>query len=160
MFLQNLRARLVAVSAVCGLLVAACGNAGTTNVELEEFKRQVRIKYDLKEAAFAANDPEPILTQFYHPDVVSIGPDGKTHAGIDELRPVYAEVIAADVTIESYRSFVNGNAGWDWVNFNVTPPVESGEAGFSFKMLFLWERINGEWRSHGEMYVMGKFDTQ
>ena len=86
------------------------------------FQAAIRQKYDMKEAAFAANDPTPILERFYHPDVVSVGPDGHVLSGRDALRPVYLEVIASDVRIESYRSFVNGDAGWDWVNFHVTPP--------------------------------------
>ena len=125
--------------------------------EHDAFSDAIRAKYDMKEAAFAANDPEPILTRFYHPDVISTGPDGSTHVGREEIRPVYEEVIGGDVRIESYRSFVRGDAGWDWVNFHVTPPVDSGEAPFTFKMLFLWEQEDGEWWSHGEMYVVGEF---
>ncbi len=129
------------------------------STELEEFKAQTRIKYDMKQAAFAANDPEPILTRFYHPDVISTGPDGATHFGTEELRPIYNEVIGGDVRIESYHSFVSGDAGWDWVNFHVTPPAQANQSPFTFKMLFLWARENGEWWSHGEMYVVGKFET-
>ena len=144
---------------IFAFLLMAPLSATAGNTELEEFQVQIRAKYDMKEAAFAANDPEPILTQFYHPDVVSTGPDGSTHVGRDELRPIYNEVISGDVRIESYRSFVNGDAGWDWVNFHVTPPPEAGAEPFTFKMLFLWEREDGEWWSHGEMYVMGVFDS-
>ncbi len=128
--------------------------------ELESFKREIRAKYDLKEAAFAANDPEPILTRFYHPGAISTGPDGSTHRGREELRPVYEEVIASAVRIESYKSFVDGDTGWDWVNFHVTPPAASGEEPFTFKMLFLWHRENGEWWSRGEMYVVGEFEIE
>ena len=146
-------------AALFGLLLACVGLSAYAqgNVELDAFNSAIRIKYDMKEAAFAANDPEPILTRFYHPDVISTGPDGSTHVGRSELRPIYEEVISGEVRIESYQSFVSGDAGWDWVNFHVTPPAESGEAPFSFKMLFLWQRENGEWWSHGEMYVMGEF---
>ena len=107
---------------------------------MKSFQTQIREKYDMKEAAFAANDPEPILTRFYHPDVISTGPDGTTHLGREGLRPVYNEVIDGDVRIESYRSFVAGDAGWDWVNFHVVPSPASNQAPFSFKMLFLWAR--------------------
>jgi hypothetical protein len=128
--------------------------------ELEDFQRAVRQKYDMKEQAFASNNPEPILTKFYTADVISTGPDGVTHLGREGLRPIYEEVISGSVSIESYNSFVRGDAGWDWVNFHVKPAAESGEQPFSFKMLFLWERIDGEWWSHGEMYVMGEFDSK
>ncbi|MEM1111697.1 MAG: nuclear transport factor 2 family protein [Pseudomonadota bacterium] len=148
--LRALRALLIALAAI-GLV------AGQTQADSESFSMQTRAKYDMKEAAFAKNDVEPILTRFYHRSVISTGPDGTTHEGLDTLRSVYEEVIGSDVEIESYQSFVRGNAGWDWVNFHVRPPLESGEAPFTFKMLFLWERVDGEWWSHGEMYVPGEF---
>ncbi len=131
------------------------------NATVDKTERQFAIEtrrlYDLKEAAFAANDYAPILSEFYDEEVVSTGPDGVTHEGIEGLRPVYAEIISGNVRIESYRSFVRGKAGWDWVNFHVTPPAESGETPFTFKMLFLWAFKDGRWRSHGEMYVPGQF---
>ena len=61
------------------------------------------------------------------------------------------DVIATD-------TYVNGNAGWDWANFHVVPKDPQAE-GFSFKILFLWERIDGEWWCKGDMYVLGAFDV-
>lgn len=130
--------------------------------ELAAFKKAIRIKYNLKEQAFRDNDVEPIINHFYSPRVMSVDPEGNTHIGREGIRPVYEEVIGSLVSIESYQSFVNGDAGWDWVNFHVSFPPGVEADPFSFKMLFLWERIEGEWWSHGEMYVPGAFtiDTQ
>lgn len=138
--------------------LSSAGTDTTSSVkDLENFKSAIRVKYDLKEKAFADNEPEPILNRFYSKQVISTDLEGHTHIGRDELRPIYEEVIANKVRIEPFKSFVKGDAGWDWVNFHVIPPVESGADPFTFKMLFLWERIDGEWWSHGEMYVMGEF---
>jgi hypothetical protein len=139
-------------------LLACPAVAAETTDPTAAFQAAIRHKYDMKEAAFAANDPTPILERFYHADVVSVGPDGHVLEGREALRPVYEEVIVNDVRIDSYRSFVNGDAGWDWVNFHVIPTAESGEEPFSFKMLFLWSREQGEWWSHGEMYQVGEFE--
>jgi hypothetical protein len=126
--------------------------------QLETFKSVIRAKYDMKEQAFRDNDPEPILTRFYSENVISTDNEGVTRVGREELRSIYEEVIGAFVEIESFDTFVNGDAGWDWVNFHVSFPPEAEMDPFTFKMLFLWERIDGEWWSHGEMYVMGEFD--
>ena len=125
---------------------------------LVAFKLATRAKYDMKEAAFKANDVEPIINHFYSDRVISVDSEGAVHRGRAGIRPVYEQVIGSFVAIESYESFVNGNAGWDWVNFHVSFPPEAEMDPFSFKMLFLWENIEGEWWSHGEMYVPGAFE--
>ena len=152
--IRNITLTVLSVLAMCG--ISSCAMDDGTN-ELDEFKQAIRAKYDLKEQAFAADDPEPILEQFYTSDAISSGPDGTTHFGIEELRHVYEEVIGATVRVESFHTHVNGNAGWDWVNFHVVPAEEGAEA-FTFKMLFLWEKIDGEWWSKGEMYTIGAFE--
>jgi len=130
----------------------------TESEELIAFKAAIRAKYDMKEAAFRANDVEPIINRFYSDRVMSVDGDGNVHRGRTGIRPVYEEVIGSLVRIESVETLVNGDAGWDWVNFHVSFPPEAELEPFSFMMLFLWERIDGEWWSHGEMYVPGAFD--
>ena len=147
--------RRVAPSETTAAVAAA--PAVSPEAELAAFRQAIRAKYDMKEQAFRDNDPEPILTRFYLSGAISTDPEGKTKVGTAELRPVYEEVIGAFVRIESYDSFVNGDAGWDWVNFHVSFPPEAEMEPFTFKMLFLWERIDGQWWSHGEMYVPGEF---
>lgn len=163
----------VVILMICTFLVTACGRADNTpgdanlsgaepalsqGEELATFKAAIRAKYDMKEQAFRDNDPEPILTRFYAEDAISTDNEGVTHIGREALRPVYEEVIGAFVEIESFDTSVSGGAGWDWVNFHVSFPPEAEMEPFTFKMLFLWERIDGEWWSKGEMYVMGEFD--
>ena len=151
---------VAAALAGCGKHIEPVVETMSAEEELAAFKAAIRAKYDMKEQAFRDNDPEPILTQFYSPNAISTDNEGKTKIGTAELRPVYEEVIGALVEVESFNTFVNGDAGWDWVNFHVSFPPEVEIEPFTFKMLFLWERIDGEWWSHGEMYVLGEFDIQ
>ena len=145
---------------LAGCSVEVSGDSSETDpaAELAAFSAAIREKYDMKEQAFRDNDPEPILTRFYSDKAISTDNEGKTKIGRAELRPVYEEVIGAFVEIESFDTTVNGDAGWDWVNFHVSFPPEAEMEPFTFKMLFLWERIDGEWWSHGEMYVLGEFE--
>lgn len=133
--------------------VAAQGDA-----ELAAFKQATRALYDLKERAFANDDPKPILERFYAPDVISTDSDGNTHVGTVSIAPLYAEVVPPNtVRIESVYPRVNGDIGWDWANFHVTPD-DASQAPFTFKILFLWERVDGRWICKGDMYVLGRFE--
>ena len=151
--IRNTTLTVVGVLALCG--ISSCAMDDAIN-ELDEFKQAIRAKYDMKEQAFADNDPQPILEQFYTSDAISSTADGTTHFGTEELRHVYDEHIGANVRVESFHTYVNGDAGWDWVNFHVEP-ADEGEEPFTLKMLFLWEKIDGEWWSKGEMYTIGAF---
>jgi hypothetical protein len=127
--------------------------------ELTAFKKAIRKKYDLKEGAFAAHDVEPILTQFYAEDVISVGGSEGIFIGREQLRPLYNEVInSGTVKIESFHSYVNGNAGWDWADFNVSP-ADAKVAPFTFAFVFLWSNLGGEWMCKGDFYTLGSHRT-
>jgi len=133
--------------------------AAANDAELAAFKQAIRAKYDLKEQAFADDDPEPILRHFYSADVISTDSDGNTHVGTAGIRPLYEELVPPNtVRVESIYPHVNGNAGWDWANFHVTPD-DPNEQPFTFKILFLWEKVGGEWRCKGDIYVLGRFES-
>ncbi len=127
--------------------------------EQAAFEEAIRARYEIKEQAFAAADAEPILNHFYTADVVSVDHEGHSYFGRSELRPLYEELVqGATVRVESLQSRVSGELGWDWANFHVTPKAE-GQSPFTFKILFLWERIDGEWWCAGDMFLPGEFDS-
>jgi ketosteroid isomerase-like protein len=136
---------------------AAKAAASPESAELKAFKAAIRAKYALKEQAFAAHDAETIVTQFYTPDVISVGEGEGIFIGRDQIRPLYQDVVKDNlVRIDSVYTYVSGNAGWDWADFHVTPA--KGEP-FTFAILFLWTRIDGVWMCKGDFFVNGSLRT-
>jgi len=64
---------LAAAAPLPASAAAAASTASAAGPELAAFKKAIRSKYDLKERAFAAHDPAPILEHFYTADVISVG---------------------------------------------------------------------------------------
>jgi hypothetical protein len=134
---------------------AAANAASPAGPELAAFKKAIRSKYDLKERAFAAHDPAPILEHFYTADVISVGEGEGIFIGREQIRPLYEDVVRNNrVKIESIYTFVAGRAGWDWADFHVTP-TDGKTAPFTFAILFLWTQIDGEWMCKGDFFVTG-----
>lgn len=142
--------------AVLTLVAGAWTTAPAAESELDAFKAAIRVKYDLKEKAFADHDPEPIINDFYAPDVISVSGQGPM-LGREGIRPMYEAVIHNGARIESIRTHVEGNSGWDWANFYIIPENPSEEPS-SLAILFLWEKRNGEWWCVGDIYVAGKLE--
>ena len=125
------------------------------SAELTAFRKAIRAKYALKERAFANHDAETIVRQFYTPDVISVGQGEGIYVGSDQIRPLYEEVVKTNkVKIDSIYTFVKGDAGWDWADFHVYP-TDGKTAPFTFAILFLWTRIDGEWMCKGDFFVTG-----
>ncbi len=130
--------------------------------ELAAFKKAIRELYDLKERAWAAGDAETIVTRFYAPDAVSIGEgDPTTLVGREQFRATYRKYVkdVTSVRIESVRTIVNGNAGWDWTNFYATVRPEKAKdyPPPLVRVLFLWSKQNGRWICKGDVFVNGGF---
>jgi len=125
--------------------------------ELAAFKQAIRARYDLKERAFAAHDAETIVARFYSADVISVGEGEGIFVGRDQIRPLYQEVVKSNkVKIESVHTYVNGNAGWDWADFHVFP-TDGKTRPFTFAILFLWSRVDGQWICKGDYFMTGSF---
>jgi ketosteroid isomerase-like protein len=136
-------------------LHAARASASKESPELMAFKRAIRAKYDLKEKAFAAHDAETIVTQFYAPDVISVGEGEGIYIGRDQIRPLYEDVVKDNrVKIDSVYTYVNGGAGWDWADFQVFP-TDPKNKPFTFAMVFLWAKVHGAWQCKGDFFVNG-----
>jgi hypothetical protein len=140
---------------------AAKQAASADSPELAAFKKAIRAKYDMKEKAFANHDAETIVTQFYSPDVISVegGANGGIYVGRDQIRPLYERVVKDSlVKVESVYTYVNGNAGWDWTDFHVRF-TDGKTKPFTFALLFLWAKENGQWICKGDYFVTGSFRT-
>lgn len=130
--------------------------------ELAAFKKEIRQLYDLKERAWAAGDAETIVTKFYAADAVSVGEgDPGTMVGREQFRETYRKYVkdVTSVRIESVRTVVNGNAGWDWTNFYATVRPEKAKEYPPplVRVLFLWSKERGHWVCKGDVFVNGGF---
>ena len=159
----GVRSSPVPVPAAAVVVAAAAGTTpAAADAELAAFKKAIRQLYDLKEHAWAAGDAETIVTRFYAPDAISIGEgDPGTMVGREQFRETYRKYVkdVTSVRIESVRTVVNGNAGWDWTNFRATVRPEKAKEYPPplVRVLFLWSREGGRWICKGDVFVNGGF---
>lgn len=113
--------------------------------ELEDFKRAIRIKYDLHCHAFEVSDAQPIIEHFFTPDALWAGQGYPERRGRAELEPFFAEVVQLyRVSVRSLHTYVKGDVGWDYTDYPVIPR-DTNESGWNFRPLFVWVRQDGEW---------------
>jgi uncharacterized protein (TIGR02246 family) len=133
----------------------------SSQAELDNFKQAIRKLYDLKEKAWAAGDAESIVTRFYAADAISAGEgDPETMVGRAQFRKAYQQYVkdVPSVRIESVRTYVNGNAGWDWANFysDPKPDKKAMYPPSPIRIVFLWTKERGQWICKGDIFVNGK----
>lgn len=130
---------------------------------LQAFKKAIRAKYDLKEKAWAARDAEGLVRGFYSPTAFAAaeGEPGFFMQGRQQFLETYKTYVAdtTRVRIESVHTHVNGNMGWDWANFyaDVKPEKAKDYPPSPVRILFVWEKNNGEWFCAGDVVLLGQF---
>ena len=136
----------------------------TSTPALQAFKKAIRAKYDLKERAWAAQDAEGLVKGFYSPNAFTAAEgEPKFFAmGRSQFLDLYKTFVAdtTKVRIESVHTYVNGNMGWDWTNFyaDVKPEKVKDYPPSPVRILFVWEKINGQWFCAGDVVLLGTFD--
>jgi hypothetical protein len=131
---------------------------------LAAFKKAIRAKYDLKERAWAAQDAEALVKGFYSPLAFSaVEGEPKFFAmGRTQFLELYKQFVldTTKIRIESVHTYVNGNMGWDWTNFyaDVKPEKVKDYPPSPVRILFVWEKIGGQWFCAGDVVLLGSFD--
>jgi len=137
----------------------------TSSPALQAFRKAIRAKYDLKERAWAAQDADGLVKGFYSPDAFSAAEGEPTFfaRGRTQFLELYKTFVAdtTKVRIESVHTHVNGNMGWDWTNFyaDVKPEKVKDYPPSPVRILFVWERINGQWFCAGDVVLLGVFEA-
>lgn len=140
---------------------AAASAAPTSQIETGEFKTAIRKLYDIKERAWAAGDAQTIVNKFYAADAISAGEgDPETMVGRAAFLKAYQRYVrdVPTVRIESVKTYVNGNAGWDWANFYSEPKSDKKSLypPSPIRIVFLFAKENGEWICKGDIFVNGR----
>jgi hypothetical protein len=142
---------------------AAVAQAQAASPALRAFSKAIRAKYDLKERAWAAQDSVGLVKGFYSPQAFSAA-EGEPEffaLGRTQFLDLYKTFVAdtTKVRIESVHTYVNGNMGWDWTNFyaDVKPEKVKDYPPSPVRILFVWEKINGQWFCSGDVVLLGTF---
>lgn len=144
---------------------AATDRAQAASPALQAFKKAIRAKYDLKERAWAAQDAVGLVKGFYSPHAFTAaeGEPDFFAMGRAQFLELYKTFVAdtTKVRIESVHTYVNGNMGWDWTNFyaDVKPEKVKDYPPSPVRILFVWEKIGGEWFCSGDVVLLGTFKT-
>lgn len=114
--------------------------------DLDKFRVVLREKYDLHCKCFQDRNPEPLFDNFFTKDALWAAQGYPELNGSAEMRPFF-EVVTENylVAIEPVKTFVCGDAGWDFVNYPVMPR-DNDEKPWTFRVLFCWIRRDGQWR--------------
>ena len=100
------------------------------------------------------------MTQFYAPDVISVGEGEGIYIGRDQIRPLYQEVVKNNKVqgrLDLHASSTAMPAGTGRTFTCI--PTDGKTEPFTFAILFLWARIDGQWWCKGDFFVTGSLKT-
>jgi ketosteroid isomerase-like protein len=116
--------------------------------EQQAFAAALRARYGEHVAALEDGDLERLMI-FFTDDVVWMGAGWPSREGKPELRKLFEDVVGtARVHCRSLYANVDGNSGWNFVDYTVTPH-DTAVAPWTFRTSFQWTRSDGTWRCNG-----------
>ena len=120
-------------------------------------RNALQARLDLLQQLWDRRDSDAIVRELYteNTEITGAGSDALYH-GTEQLQELLALLVndsrGASIRIDRLTE-LGENAAYTWVTWSVLPL--EGEA-FSMKSLFVWQRVNGEWRVVADMYAEGE----
>lgn len=116
--------------------------------EQRAFASALRLQYAMHVEALSAGDVDSLL-DFFTDDAVWMGSGLPTRVGRPQLRELFMEVAGtATVRCHSLHTYVDGNTGWDMVDYGVSPRDPSVKP-WVFRTVFQWVRREERWLCNG-----------
>lgn len=116
--------------------------------EQQEFASALADLYQRHVANLSSGDVDRLLT-FFTDDAVWRGLGWPDRHGKGDLRLLFDQVAGtAEVAFESLEAFVDGNVGWNFVDYHVAPK-DASVAGWTFRTSFQFVREDDAWRCNG-----------
>jgi len=99
--------------------------------------------------AFSSGDPDA-LVDLYEPDAIQAGPDGQVTTGRDQLRSVFAQLLAAGITVHGtqVRALVTGDLALTSTRYEVetTAPDDAPRTAVVHTAEVSRRQPDGSWR--------------
>lgn len=138
--------------AATGMVLISCGAVAGSSTD------EIAAKYQLSERAFADNNVQVLLDQFYATDVYVVGEGSAPLNGHEQLAPVLKQLVEGAQKIELTSQRANHKSAdtvYDFVNYRVFP--SDGSADFNVRSLLVWKKTQGDWRVTADMYTFGEY---
>jgi len=145
-------------TAVITALMVAGIVLGTGSVQAGSSADVINAKYKLSEKAFAENNVEILLEEFYSKDVFVVGEGSSPVIGHEQLATVLEELVqgAKRIELTSERAdHQSDDTVYDFVNYRVFPSDDS--PAFNVRSLLVWKKVGGDWRVSADMYTFGDY---
>lgn len=120
-------------------------------------KKALQARLDLLQQLWERRDADAIVRELYTADteITGAGSDALYH-GTAQLQALLALLVndsrGASIRIDRLTE-LGESAAYTWVTWRVLPLA--GEA-FAMKSLFVWQRLDGDWRVVADMYAEGE----
>lgn len=123
-------------------------NDAALTADQRAFAAALRDRYADHVAALEDGDVARLMT-FFTDDVVWMGAGWPSREGKPDLRELFEQVAGtARVHCRSMCAHVDGDSGWNFVDYAVTPK-NPATPPWTFRTSFQWTRLDGEWRCNG-----------
>jgi len=131
-----------------------CGRA--TDAELAAFKQAIRAKTISRNRRLPRTNAETIVTKFYSADVVSVGEGEGVFIGRDAIRPLYSGSRQEQQGQSRVHSKPSSRAMRLGLGRLPRVSTDGKTEPFTFAIVFLWTRVNGEWLCKGDSFGEGQ----
>lgn len=112
-------------------------------------------QHEVMRRAFEIGDAKPIFDEYYTSDAWVFGDDEATWQGAAQIEELYAGIVGKNLwETKTERLLPFGDGVLEFLIGTLHPT--NGDAPIPYRILFAWEKVNGNWKCATQMYAHGE----